>query len=141
MDIFYPVFSLVMLTFIVALSIGISRLYSVKKKHVDPRFYKLFTGYEAADYERKFSRNFSNLFEMPVLFYTLALLSIATQISHPMMISLAWGYVALRFAHTLIHISYNRTIHRLFLFFISNLVLVSMWLIYLVEFINSDSML
>lgn len=141
MDIFYPVFSLVILTFLVALSIGTSRLYSVKKKHVDPRFYDLFTGYEAVDYERKFSRNFSNLLEMPTLFYTLALFSIATHISHPMLTPLAWSYVALRFAHTLVHTTYNRTIHRLFLFFISNLVLLSMWLIYLVEFINSDSML
>jgi hypothetical protein len=49
---------------------------------------------------------------------------------------LAWVYVALRVMHSLVHISYNDVLHRLALFFCSNLALVSLWVLAGVEILR-----
>ena len=43
-------------------------------------------------------------------------------------LALAWAYVALRMAHTIVHLSYNRVTHRFIVFAASNGVLVAMLL-------------
>jgi hypothetical protein len=48
------------------------------------------------------------------------------QILHPML-ALASTYVALRIAHSAIHLTYNRVRDRLTVFAASNIVLVMLW--------------
>jgi hypothetical protein len=45
-------------------------------------------------------------------------------------VNLAWGYVALRALHSLIHLSYNNVIHRLSFFALSNFVLMALWVVF-----------
>ncbi|MDH5183311.1 MAG: MAPEG family protein [Gammaproteobacteria bacterium] len=71
--------------------------------------------------------NFSNLFEMPVLFYALSILLYITHTVTETQITLAWWYVAFRAVHSLIHCSYNKVLHRLSIYLISSLVLWGMW--------------
>lgn len=128
MSIIYPIFTLVLLTFVIVFAVGISRLISVRRREVNPKLYKLMSGYEAPDYVQKVTRNLSNLLEMPILFYMLEVLLVALQIEDPGMIYLAWLFVGLRFVHTVIHITYNHTIHRLMVFVASVLTLLAMWI-------------
>jgi hypothetical protein len=128
MSIIYPIFTLVMLTFVIIFAVGTSRLISVRKRQVNPKLYKLMSGYEAPDYVQKLTRNLSNLLEMPILFYVLGVLLIALQIEDPAMVDLAWLFVGLRFVHTGIHITYNYTIHRFMVFVASVLTLLAMWI-------------
>jgi hypothetical protein len=128
MSIIYPIFTLVMLTFVIMFALGISRLISVRKRQVNPKLYKLMSGYEAPDYVQKLTRNLSNLLEMPILFYVLGVLLIALQIEDSTMVDLAWLFVGLRFVHTGIHITYNHTIHRFMVFVTSALTLLVMWI-------------
>ena len=132
MDIIYPVFSLVMLTFIVAFATGISRVISVRRREVNPKHYILMTGDTPPDYVQKIGRNFANLLETPILFYLLAALVVALKIDSALMLNLAWLYVGFRLVHTLIHISYNYVIHRFMAFVLSMLTLLAMW----IEFIR-----
>jgi hypothetical protein len=44
-------------------------------------------------------------------------------------IFVAWTYVGLRMVHSLIHLTYNHVLHRLFAFTLSNVALVSLWVI------------
>lgn len=128
MDIIYPVFSLVMLTFFMALATGISRLISVRRREVNHKYFILMTGDTPPDYVQKIGRNFANLLETPILFYLLATLVIALKIESTLILNLAWLYVALRLLHTLIHISYNYVIHRFMVFVSSMLTLLAMWI-------------
>jgi hypothetical protein len=80
------------------------------------------------DYVQKLGRNYANLLEMPVLFYLLGALVVALGINHQMLTSGAWLYVALRFVHSGIHITYNNSIHRLIVFVLSVLCLLAMWI-------------
>ena len=47
----------------------------------------------------------------------------------PITQTLAWAYVGLRIAHSVVHLSYNHVIHRLVVFAASNLVLVILWML------------
>ncbi|MDA9877211.1 MAPEG family protein [bacterium] len=127
MDIIYPVFCLVMLTFIMAFATGISRLFSVRRKQINPKYYVLLSGDAPPDYVQKIGRNFSNLLEVPVLFYLLAVLVITLEINNALLLNLAWLYVALRLMHTIIHVSYNYVMHRFMVFALSVLTLLIMW--------------
>ena len=128
MNIIYPIFSLVLLTFIVAGCVGFSRLLSVRRRQVHPKYFALMTGYTPPAYVQKFGRNFENLLEMPVLFYALGGLAIVLEISDSTLVSQAWLFVLLRFLHTAVHITYNNSLHRLIIFALSMLTLLSMWI-------------
>jgi hypothetical protein len=128
MEIIYPVFCLVVLTFILAFGTGISRLISVSRRQINPKYFRLMSGDTPPEYVQKIERNFANLLEVPILFYLLAGLVITLQINSLLIFNLAWLYVALRLAHTIIHVSYNNVSHRLTLFVLSIVTLLAMWI-------------
>ena len=74
------------------------------------------------------NRNFMNLLEAPVLFYVLCLSLYATGHVTAVTVSLAWAYVALRFAHSAIHLAYNRILYRFTAYAASNVLLAALWL-------------
>ena len=127
MDIIYPVFSLVILTFIMLAATGITRLISVRRRQVRPRYYVLMSGDTPPDYVQKVGRNMANLLEVPVLFYLLAVLVVVFEINNQLLVDLAWLYVALRLVHSIIHISYNNVPHRFIVFVLSVVTLMIMW--------------
>jgi hypothetical protein len=128
MDIIYPIFTLVVFTFVISAAVGGSRLLSVRRREINPRYYALMSGDTPPDYVQKLGRNYANLLEMPVLFYLLGALVVVLGINHQMLTSGAWLYVALRFVHSGIHITYNNSIHRLIVFVLSVLCLLAMWI-------------
>jgi len=74
------------------------------------------------------NRNFINLLEAPVLFYTFCVSAYVTHAVAPWLLALAWLYVALRIVHTSIHLTYNKILHRFSSYAASNLVLLILWL-------------
>ena len=72
--------------------------------------------------------NLLNLFELPVLFHVLCLALAVTGLGGGAMLTAAWAYVGLRTAHSLIHCTYNRVMHRFVAYFLSTLVLAGMWI-------------
>ena len=73
------------------------------------------------------SDNFKNLFEVPVLFYALCGFLAISGLSEPLFVYGAWIYVALRAAHSFIHITYNRVMHRFVVYAFSTLWLFILW--------------
>ena len=67
-----------------------------------------------------------NLVEVPVIFY--ALIGFNLTIGHvdTTVLSLAWVYVGLRLAHSLIYLTYNHVVHRFAVFAASNLLVLAM---------------
>lgn len=66
-----------------------------------------------------------NLLELPVLFYAICLAVYVTHRVDPLDVGLAWGFLALRVAHSLVHLGYNNVRHRLVVFGIGNVVLLA----------------
>jgi len=75
--------------------------------------------------------NFRNLFEVPVLFYLLGVALVLTGGSTPAFVTAAWAYVALRALHSLIHVTYNRVMHRFLAYVASTLLLFGMWIAFI----------
>jgi hypothetical protein len=71
--------------------------------------------------------NLANLFELPVLFYVGLIVFHVTGTADGTVLVLAWLYVGLRIAHSIIHITYNRVMHRFTVYALSSLVLFGLW--------------
>jgi hypothetical protein len=69
------------------------------------------------------SDNLKNLFELPVLFYALALLLFVTNGVDAAHLAAAWLFVILRIAHSLVHCTFNRVMVRFSCYFVSSLAL------------------
>jgi len=132
MNVIYPMFALIVITFVIGFSMGVSRLISVKRRQVDPQYYKLLSGDTPPEYVTKLTRNFNNLFEVPILFYILCVLSVVLNVSSPLIFVLAWVFVGLRIIHSIIHITYNHPKHRFYVFLTSCLVVLAMWILLII---------
>jgi hypothetical protein len=127
----YPVFGMVVLTFIV-LFIGLAaRVGAVKSGQMRPESFRLNPMEGASEKIVTTTKHFSNLFEMPVLFYLACVVCLILGLSSAALIALAWLYVTSRVVHAAIHITYNNVSHRLAAFAVSNLALLGMWAIIL----------
>ncbi|CAI8254120.1 MAPEG family protein [Porticoccaceae bacterium] len=128
MDIMYPIFTLVMFTFVMAFAVGSSRFISVRRRQVNPKYFVLMTGDAPPEYVQKLSRNFANLLEVPMLFYVLGAFVMALDINNSALVQHAWLFVGLRVVHSIIHVTYNHVIHRFTVFVLSTLALLAMWI-------------
>jgi hypothetical protein len=69
------------------------------------------------------SDNLKNLFELPVLFYALALYLFATEQVDALHVYAAWTFVCFRVLHSGVHCTFNRVMLRFYLYFIASLAL------------------
>jgi hypothetical protein len=67
------------------------------------------------------SDNLKNLFEVPVLFYALALCLFATSQVDATYVAAAWVFVVFRAAHSIVHCTFNVVILRFYLYLIATL--------------------
>jgi hypothetical protein len=130
--ILYPVLGMVVLTIGVWLALYRARIGEMREKRIRPQV--LASRASAAQLTRTGpADNFSNLFEVPVLFYVLAVLLYAADNVGMLYLVLAWAFVALRVAHSVIHITYNRVIHRFLVYVAGASVVWVMWAVFAVE--------
>ena len=74
------------------------------------------------------ANNFANLFEMPVLFFALVPLLLLTTGAGRAQVALAWAFVLLRAAHSVIHIGPKKVPLRFFVYLGSCIALSAMWI-------------
>jgi len=123
-----PLLALVFLTFLVWIFMYVTRLGEMKGKSIDPQDLDTRVHGQALLTDSPAQAdNLKNLFELPVLFYVAILLALVLMIRDSFLVQLAWGYVALRYVHSLIHCTYNRVMHRFIAYAASCLVLMIMW--------------
>jgi hypothetical protein len=72
--------------------------------------------------------NYNNLLEQPTIFYAVALTLAFLSAGSGLNAGLAWAYVVLRIAHSLVQVLINEVMIRFALFAISSLVLLGMTL-------------
>ena len=123
----YPMFAMVLLTAFVLVRLFRSRVGAVKAGQVTASYFRLYQGAVEPETTVKNSRHFTNLFEAPTLFYAVCLAAMVTQRTGPLMVALAWAYVAARVVHAAIHLGPNRLRYRVRAYFASWLVLGAMW--------------
>lgn len=120
-----PVFALAGWTGLVLLLVAGKRLSA----GVSPREFALGESAQVPERVQLANRNYMNLLELPLLFYVVCILGFAVPTSSTLLLPLAWAYVALRMAHSLVHILYNNVLHRFLVFATSNFVLLALWVV------------
>jgi hypothetical protein len=114
------------------------RFAAVRNREISADFYKAFQGEEEPEPLRVVARHFSNLFEMPVLFYVGLLMIYVTRQTTPWLVGCAWFYVALRYLHTYVHLTANDVRVRVGVYFASGCVLLVMWTTLFVQLVRVD---
>ena len=124
-----PLLAQVLLTFTVWFYLFARRIPEIMRGGIDPQAlqdrneaHRILTESAPA------SNNLKNLFEMPILFYAGILLSLVLMVQDTLLVILAWGFVILRIAHSVIQCSYNDVNHRFAVYAISCLFLLFMWI-------------
>lgn len=129
-----PMFAMVILTFAVGCIALFKRFSAVKQKHVSIKYFKIMKSEgEIPESLVQSTRQFNNLFETPVLFYTAGLGYLALGLESQPAIIVAWLYVASRCAHCAIHLSYNNILHRMLTFWFSFLCILALWAILIIS--------
>jgi len=123
MNIIYPVFTLLILHFLVLSYMFNNRVKEMKANRVHPEKLKLRSNTAVELKNSCAADNFLNLFEMPVVFYVLSVLAIASNKYTNSTVIIAWLFVISRYVHSFIHCTYNKVMDRFKAFAFSNLVL------------------
>jgi hypothetical protein len=125
-----PVITLVLWTFVMGVWLYATRIPALKKHNVvyDPqRPSEEFHAQLPAEVRWK-ADNYNNLLEQPTLFYAVALTLAFLDAGSGLNAGLAWTYVVLRIAHSLVQALINKVLIRFALFAAASLVLLVMTL-------------
>jgi hypothetical protein len=120
-----PVLALMLLTLAVWIYMYIRRIAFITRERIDSRRLEI-PGELARVSPAAISNpsdNLKNLFELPVLFYALALLLFVTQSVDATYVAAAWLFVAFRTAHSLVHCTFNRVMVRFYCYLAASLAL------------------
>jgi hypothetical protein len=135
--ILYPVFAMFFLVAAVLARMGKLRVGAVGSGEVSVKYYRAYQGGEEPEHMRIVTRHFINLFEVPVLFYVVVILTYITgQVSY-WLVGCAWAYVAARYIHSYVHLTSNDVLMRFRIFIGSGLILLVMWVSLLVELMRA----
>ncbi|MCR5880444.1 MAPEG family protein [Phenylobacterium sp. J367] len=125
--IFAPMGALALLTFLVLGFIPIRRFRAVGAGRAKPEDFLFGESRRVPGDVSIPNRNYMNLLELPMLFYVGGLMFYVAERVDAVTLVLAWTFVGLRAAHSLIHMTYNHILHRLSAFALSNFVLMAFW--------------
>jgi hypothetical protein len=131
--IFRPVCALALWTLAVLVLTGARRVRAVRTGRVKRGAFRLGESAEVPEDVAIVNRNLMNLLEVPLLYYVVCLCLYVTHQVRPGLLMLAWVYAALRVLHTLIHVTTNNIMQRLTVFAISNFVLATIWIRFLMR--------
>jgi hypothetical protein len=127
-QIIYPLFAMAALSFYITIRLGRVRVRAVLQDGLKPAYFKYNRNAEPPEYMLRTEQHYTNLFEIPVLFYTVCLIAYVTSSVDLLSVLLAWSYVGTRCMHAYIHLRLNKLLKRRRIFIISVFVLVTLWI-------------
>ena len=126
-EIFHPMLAMVALTLIVWVRLYAVRIPEMRRLRIHPQAVATSAQKSARLVDTRAADNFSNLFEVPVLFYLALIVAYLTQQATPLVLGLAWCFVAGRVLHSLIQCSYNKVMHRFIVYMVSTCLVWVLW--------------
>ncbi len=126
--IWWPCAGMVALTALVWLKLYADRLGEMRRRRIDPQAFATARTAAGRVEITAAADNFRNLFEVPVLFYVWCIAVVLSGGSTSALVMAAWAYVGLRAGHSLIHVTYNRVVHRFLVYVASTILLFCLWI-------------
>ena len=131
--------AMVLLVLTVGGAMLFTRVQEMRRKRIQPQTVANSVTMAARLENVQIADNFRNLFEVPVLFFALAAIALATGYVPDWLVICSWIYFALRVLHSLIHCTYNKVYHRLAAFLASFALLVGMWIAFFAALIAKSA--
>lgn len=136
--IFFPCLTLMLLSALVLIRMFLTRVQAVRSGSVDFRYFKTYDPLlNSPVLMTQASRNFTNLFEVPTLFYMLCAFALMTQNVDMVMYTAAWMYVGLRCVHSFIHLTSNKIGPRMAAYSLSWIVLLFMGILLAIKILQA----
>lgn len=127
--------AMVGLTFVVGMRMYRVRIAEMRARRIHPQSVAL-SGQRSQRFEdTRASDNYNHLFELPVVFYALCAVALGTGHIPGWLPVLAWLFVLLRIAHSIIQCSYNKVMHRFVVFLAGFFLVMGTWAAYTVSFL------
>ncbi len=127
--------ALAILTFAVGLRMLGVRVAEMRARRIHPQAVALSAERAKRLDDSRASDNYNHLFELPVLFYALCALALASAHVPAWLPAAAWLFVGLRIVHSAIQCSYNRVMHRFTVFLAGFALLAAMWAGYALSYL------
>jgi hypothetical protein len=122
-----PVIALILWTFVIEIWLYATRIPAMRAARIDPRRVKRKDDIDALPVAvKQIADNFSHLHEQPTVFYVLAICTQLAGFADPVNVALAWTYVVLRVAHSMVQCTWNFVPVRFTVFVVSSLVLLAL---------------
>lgn len=128
MSVIYPMGMLAIFTLLYSGVVIKSRIRAVKEADIKGGYFKTFLGETPPDYMQKPTRQWANLYELPVLFYVVCITLLVLKLDDPLYAQMAYAFVGFRLIQAFIHTTYNNVNHRLLAFFLGLLTVAAMWI-------------
>jgi hypothetical protein len=123
-----PVFIQVFLTLLVMMQMGRARVASLQATRTNPNKPEVaLGGFRYSDAATKAANNFSNQFELSVLFYTGVAIALLLKQTDVTIVAAAWGFALSRLAHAAIHLGSNIVRLRFAAYLLGGLCLLVLW--------------
>ncbi len=126
-DIFTPVAAFTLLVFVLWMHLGIARVLAARRGAISMEYLAQGTGPPPSRYLVVLHHHFSNLFEVPVLFYAACIGLYALGAVDDLAFWLAWIFVALRLVHTAIVLVNNSPPLRVGPYVLSGFAVFGLW--------------
>jgi hypothetical protein len=132
MQLYFPMFALIFLFVVVSIMLAKARYKATVAREVKLKEIALSKD-TWPDNVKKISNNFTNLFEMPVLFFVLCFIALNIEYTPTWFVICAWAFVAFRYLHSFIHCTSNIVKYRFYSFLASNAALFVMFFSLIIE--------
>lgn len=123
-----PLFALAAVTLLVWLSMLVQRGLHMRRNRISAEDMPTRAAADAKFGDAQTSNNaLMNLCELPILFYVLWILLFVMKQNDALFLLLGWIFVGLRAVQALVHVTYNKVMHRGIAYLLSSVVLWVMW--------------
>lgn len=124
---FYPMFTMAMVSFLVLSVMFVLRIVAVFQGKVRLDYFRIFQGELRDPVLHQLNNHIRNIFEFPVLFYVVCLAAMSLGQVDDVMVKVAWIFVIARILHAVIHVTINVILMRLAAFLVSIVSLIFLW--------------
>lgn len=122
------IFTQVLLSLIVMVIMGRRRFAAARAKEIKMQQFATMTLDNAPESVIAAGRNFTNQFEIPVLFYVASLAALALNQVSLVLVAIAWVFVATRIIHSIVHLTSNHLRSRFRVFLMGCVTVLVMWI-------------
>ncbi|MBL4800563.1 MAG: MAPEG family protein [Emcibacter sp.] len=127
MSIIYPMGLLAIFTLLYSSVLITGRKRAVKSGDIKPSYFKEYNNDTPPSYMQKATRQWSNLYEVPVLFYAVCAAVMALRLDDIIFTYMAYIFFGFRLLQSFIHTTYNDVYHRLLIFACGMITVLAMW--------------